>query len=113
MRDALRVLKPGGRVVVSTLKRDADLSLIWAENEKALRGGSADDPEAVAELDESLRSFFNDASRLMLLEEDGLFSFWEPQELVALVRQAGFSDVKHELALGEPPQAVIVSGIRP
>jgi SAM-dependent methyltransferase len=113
LRDAFRVLEPGGRIVISTLRRDADLSLIWAENEKALRvGAPTNDPDAIAELDESLRSFFNDASRLMLFEEDGLFSFWEPQELAELVKRVGFSDVRHELALGTPPQAVIVSGTR-
>ena len=112
LRDVFRVLKPGGRFVVSTLRRDADLSLIWAENEKALRASLGVD-ERGSKLDESLRSFFNDAARLMLLEEDGLFRFWEPQELEELVRAAGFTGVRHELALGLPPQAIIVSGTRP
>jgi SAM-dependent methyltransferase len=113
LRDVLRVLKPGGRFVVSTLRRDADLSLIWAENERALRASIGASGRGDSGLDESLRSFFNDAARLMLLEEDGLFRFWEPQELEDFVRFAGFSDVRHELALGIPPQAIIVSGTRP
>jgi hypothetical protein len=88
--------------------------LIWAENEKSLRAdhrsGRGDES---AKLDDSLRSFFNDASRLMLLEEDGLFRFWEPQELAELVRLAGFANVTQELALGQPPQAVVVAATRP
>jgi hypothetical protein len=49
----------------------------------------------------------------MLLEEDGLFRFWEPQELADLVSVAGFVNVTQELALGQPPQAVVVAGTRP
>ena len=114
LRDVLRVLRPGGRLVVSTLRRDADLSLIWAENERALRVDSGlEQGYGTSGLDDGLRSFFNDASRLMLLEEDGLFRFWEPQELMTLVGQAGFVNVTHELALGEPPQAVVVAATRP
>lgn len=114
LRDVLRVLRPGGRFVVSTLRRDADLSLIWAENEKSLRADHCLDQQVGTQrLDDSLRSFFNDASRLMLLEEDGLFRFWEPQELADLVSLAGFVNVTQELALGQPPQAVVVAGTRP
>lgn len=111
LREALRILRPGGRLVVSTLKRDADLSLIWAENEMALRASGLVD-RGESELDEALRSFFNDASRLMLLEEDGFFAFWEPDELADIVRECGFERVACEMTLGDPPQAVLVSGRR-
>lgn len=116
LADTLRTLRPGGRIVVSTLRRDADFSKIWGDNASTLRRANslpAVDRAESERLDESLDSFFNDAARVLDLEEAGLFEFYEPDELAGLLERAGFVDVRTELAFGHPPQAIIASARRP
>jgi SAM-dependent methyltransferase/pimeloyl-ACP methyl ester carboxylesterase len=115
LADALRILRPGGRIVVSTLRRDADFSKIWGDNASTLRRANETSmgEEADSYLDASLNSFFNDAVRVLDLEEAGVFEFYEPEELAGLMRRAGFVDVRAKLGFGHPPQAIIVSARRP
>ncbi|HBZ71284.1 MAG TPA: hypothetical protein DEP35_16775 [Deltaproteobacteria bacterium] len=107
-----RILRPGGRLVLSTLKRDADISKIHVDGLQELRMGRASQAlgdGAAEQIDELARDFLNDASRILDLEERGRFKFWDPQEITAAVRQAGFRNISAELAFGDPPQAVLVA----
>ncbi len=104
-------LKPRGRLVLSTLKRDADISRLHVEGLAELRAGRADAEfgrEAAESIDEMARSFLNDASRILDLEEQGTFRFWDLDELNALVRSAGLRVERSFHALGDPPQAVVL-----
>jgi ubiquinone/menaquinone biosynthesis C-methylase UbiE len=106
-----RILRPGGRLVLSTLKRDADISRIHVEGLKELRQGRAGEAlgsAAALQIDELARDFLNDASRILDLEEQGRFKFWDAEEIATAIRKAGFCNVKSELAFGDPPQAVVV-----
>ena len=111
---ALRALKPGGRLLISSLRKDADFSKIWTHDERILkdRARAAGTVGGEERLTRSLQSFLNDAARVLDLEESGVFQFWEPDEFSALVTCAGFADVHSERALGDPPQAVIVAARR-
>jgi SAM-dependent methyltransferase len=115
LREMRRLLKPGGRVVVSSLRKDADISKLFLESYPELLSLGASHPLAQQggeNLTTSLREFLNDASRLLDLEELGLFHFWDEAGLVALLRSAGFDEVETTLAFGTPPQAIVVSGRR-
>jgi ubiquinone/menaquinone biosynthesis C-methylase UbiE len=104
-------LKPRGRLVLSTLKRDADISRLHVEGLAELRAGRADAEfgrDAAKSIDEMARSFLNDASRILDLEEEGTFRFWDVDELSTLVRSAGLRVERSFHALGDPPQAVVL-----
>lgn len=111
--EARRVLRPGGKIVVSTMRPDADTSLIFAESSQELRAGQGEDGViSGAPLENSLRSFLNDAARLLDLEEQGVFRFWDRKELRRLLEDSGFQEVRVRSAFGSPPQALIASGIK-
>jgi len=116
LKEAYRVLRPGGKLVASTLRRDADISRLYVEGlaelrssefKRDLRGIDEGDFEEIA------RDFLNDASRILDFEEDGIFSFWEPDEFEDLVRSVGFESLRSKCLLGDPPQAIVVSARRP
>ncbi len=111
-----RILRPGGRIVISSLCRDADISRLYVESFAELQAGSSggDLPELRgADLGSVARNFLNDAARILELEDAGAFRFLDPDELSALVIGAGFDDVRVERALGAPAQAVVLSARRP
>ena len=111
-----RILKPGGRMVVSSLRRDADFSRLYVQSFVEHQMGSTKDqlPEfEETKLSAMSRNFLNDAAKILDLEESGAFRFWDPPELVQLVSKAGFSEIDTRSALGLPPQAVVVSAVKP
>jgi ubiquinone/menaquinone biosynthesis C-methylase UbiE len=112
LREIRRILRPEGRLVVSSMRRDSDISKLYVDSVQEMHAGRADEAfghEIGARFDELSRPFVNDAARLLELEEAGRFRFWDLDELCELVEGAGFKDVDCSLSLGDPPQAVIVS----
>jgi ubiquinone/menaquinone biosynthesis C-methylase UbiE len=115
VQEAFRVLRPGGRLVLSSLRRDADTSRLYTRGVEELKAGRGREllgeqtPEQVAA---ATRSFLNDAARLLDLEEEGVFHFYDEDELVEMVRASGFSQTVAEPTFGDPAQAVVVSAIR-
>jgi ubiquinone/menaquinone biosynthesis C-methylase UbiE len=116
LRGAFELLRPGGRLVASSLRRDADVSRICVDSVEELRSGRAREAfgkEGEERLGEALRGFINDAGLLLDLEERGHFHFWDGEEAVELAAQAGFQNVSVEQVYGHPPQALLLYGERP
>ena len=116
LAEAARVLVPSGQLILSSPRRDADLSSLY-------RGMIQDlTPSVVNELfssrlsggsfDLAQRNYLNEAARLLDLEESGRFRFWDSDDLVALVADAGFVEIEARMALGDPPQTVVVTARR-
>lgn len=111
-----RVVAPGGTVVVSSMRRDADTSNLFLELVDRLEqapperlGGEAQRQQLLA----AARHFHGQGAALFRLEEEGRFRFYEPGELVAMLLAAGFEDPRPTPAFGDPPQAVVVTCRRP
>jgi SAM-dependent methyltransferase len=110
-----RTLKPGGRLVVSGLRRDADVSKLFVEAHKEIElGGGIKAVESgeTVDLQKASRDFLNDATRLLDLEELGLFEFRDLREMKDLLEASGFVVTREWSAYGDPPQAVVVSAIK-
>ncbi|MCC6622315.1 MAG: methyltransferase domain-containing protein [Deltaproteobacteria bacterium] len=116
LAEALRVLVPGGRLVVSSLVPDYDSSRIWVEMSQRFQTMPDDQvPPGLTRdtLTASARHFVDHAAELFRLAEEGLYRFYDAPGLLSLVRRRGFVDARAEPAFGDPPQAVIVTCRRP
>jgi SAM-dependent methyltransferase/pimeloyl-ACP methyl ester carboxylesterase len=112
LRETFRIIRPGGRLVVSGLKKDADISKLYVDGLAELRtedGRRRLRPEVVSRFDLLAQNFLNDASKLLELEERGRFRFWDTGALQDLVLKAGFSVRFVEFDFGDPPQAIVVT----
>ncbi len=106
-----RVIAPGGRLVLSTMRPDADASGLFTRLVAKIEACpaesfSADRPKAV--LIESIRSFLNDAQALVELEEAGTFDFFDPERLSILLEEAGWEILRSIPTFGDPPQGYVV-----
>lgn len=104
-----RMLKPGGILVVSTMRPDSDISTMFTNYiRKALTPNCREEGEKT---DESAaigaRAMLNEAAGLFELEEDGFFKFYTSKELASLLSGAGFVEITVLPSMGNPPQALI------
>jgi ubiquinone/menaquinone biosynthesis C-methylase UbiE len=105
LREMRRLLRPGGTLVVSSIRPNFDPSKLYTEGVEILsRSGDADSARKL----EALRHYGNMVSRLMELEEDGRFRFLDAGALTALVSEAGFARAHAFHAFGSPPTAILV-----
>ena len=115
LKEARRVIRPGGRLVVSSMRPDTDVSGPLAG---LLARIQADPEDVVAGYDRerlvaAVRHYVNDAARLLDLATAGVFRFYEAEELASLLVRVGFTNVGTLRAFGEPGQAVVAWGERP
>ena len=115
LREFHRVLRPGGRVVVSTMQPDFDMSRIYQQLLRRLQSDpSMPLPPGVdrGAFLRDVRAFLSSAAFLSILAEEGQFAFFSREELTAMVERAGFRRVETVTSFGDPPQAFIAVGHR-
>ncbi|HEX7125389.1 MAG TPA: methyltransferase domain-containing protein [Thermodesulfobacteriota bacterium] len=115
LREVHRILRPGGRLVASTMRPDADLSRTAEELVDRIRTDPAVHQRfgvSVEELSAAVQRYINSAASLLDLEEGGVFRFFSKEEMRALLEQAGFDRVKVYESFGRPPQAFVAVGVK-
>ena len=113
LAEVRRVLRPGGQVVISSMRPDADIS--GALDALLTRVASADEQvlggvERTRVL-QAVRSYLNDAAKLLDLECDGVFRFYDEAALKGLLKAAGFTAIETFQSFGG--QAVVAVARRP
>src|SRR5207247_7732075 len=111
-----RVLRPGGRVVISSLRKDADMSKLFVEGARELSERWPKDLQEFnsgIRFEDAIRGYMNEASRLLDLEEAGRFAFWDSRELESLLSSQSFERISVGESFGVPPQAVVAAAVRP
>jgi len=110
VRELCRVLKPGGTIVLTSLKPDADVSQIYFRFIEKLKAKYPEEEQA--ELWKRGRDLFNQAiSWIEGKEEEGIFKYFSGLEIRTLLQENGIADIKIIRSFGN--QAVIVSGKKP
>ena len=111
LREVRRLVAPGGRLVLSSMRPDTDASGLFTrllEKIEALPEESLPGPGPKARLLDSMRSFLNDAQALVDLEEAGTFDFFDPEKMGHLLGESGWDSVQTIPSFGTPPQGYVV-----
>lgn len=110
VQEVRRILEHRGRIVLSALHRDSDVSLLYSDGlieyatSEARRNLVGNE---TASFNDVVREFLNDGARLMSLEERGEFRFWDATELRELLLASGFRVLDMRRSLGDPAQAIV------
>jgi SAM-dependent methyltransferase/esterase/lipase len=97
----VRVLKPKGRIVLSSLKPFADLSQVYRNFVQVAK--------TQQEIEEARRLLSN-AGRVMAKEAEGIYRFFSEEELTDLLKEAGVSGIETYRSLGK--QANVAVGVK-
>ncbi len=93
-----RVLKPGGRIVLSSMKPFCDMSEIYRDYmEQHISEGEL----------EAGRDLLRAAGKIRLKEEQGIYTFFSGEELAALLQGAGFRHCKVHQSFGGQAAVVV------
>lgn len=111
LRDLRRIIAPGGRLVLSSMRPDTDASGPFTrllDKIDALPSDELPQQWPKSFLLDSIRSFLNDAQALVDLEEAGTFDFFDPEKLSGLLEESGWLWVQSIPTFGDPPQGYVV-----
>ena len=115
LREFHRCMKPGGKLIVSSMNPDVDISKIYRNLIRKVEGNKQIKiPYEISKEDflDDCRHYVNAASLLFKFAEEGQFAFYSPGEMCQLVERAGFSRTEIHTSFGNPPQAHIIVGNR-
>jgi len=111
--ELLRALKPGGVVVLSTMKPNFDSSKSYLEEAQIIaKKHNLDDMERTRLLD-SLREFASFVGCVMELEDEGRFTFFSAEQISSMVDKAGFQNIRVVESFGQPATAFVVQARKP
>lgn len=98
LRELHRVLKPGGRIVVTSMKPFADLSDLYRRYVEK----HSDEKEI-----EAARDLLRAAGKIKVKEEQGYFTFFSAEELVEAMLAVGFRNASGQMGFGNQASVVV------
>jgi SAM-dependent methyltransferase len=98
LRELHRVLKPGGRIVVTSMKPFADLSELYRRY-VARHSGAAEI--------EAARDLLRAAGKIKVREEQGHYTFFSSDELAEVMRSVGFRNPAGRMSFGNQASVVV------
>ena len=111
-KEFVRCLKTGGRLVVSSMKPDADMSIMHKKIFKSVENSDKYRNHEKARLLKSIRRLANKMAQLLNLVEECQFRFFSEEELLAFAEENGLKEVTLYESYGDPPQAYILTGVK-
>jgi ubiquinone/menaquinone biosynthesis C-methylase UbiE len=109
IKEFYRVLVPGGKIVLSSLRPNFDSSKSYIDEAEQIAKRNDLTDEGKDRLLASLREFSSFICTLIELEDNGRFKFFATNELKDLMYEAGFNNIRVTESLGNPPTAIIVN----
>jgi len=109
-----RALKPGGRLVASTVKPDTDISTIFMDFVEGVNSGRIPPPEGLERerFIEELRTYTGSAAFLLRLAEEQTFHLFTEKDLRAMFEAVGFHTLEVRQSFGDPPQAFVCVAVK-
>ncbi len=98
LRELHRVLKPGGRIVVTSMKPFADLSDLYRRYVEK----HTDEHEV-----ESARDLLRAAGKIKVKEEQGYYTFFSTEELTEVMLSLGFRNPSSQMSFGNQASVVV------
>jgi SAM-dependent methyltransferase len=115
LRELSRILRPGGRLVASTLRPDCDMSGPLKRLKEKIETGDGQIKEGwrARQLLLAVQDYVNAAAGLVEEEADGRFQFYEREGFESLLREAGFRPEATTPSFGVPAQGLITLAKKP
>lgn len=101
VREMRRVLKSGGTAVLSSMKPDCDLTVLFHEFISNEAGES--------KLAEEAQQLLGAAGRIKVKEQCGIYGFYSEQELISMVEAAGFAAYDTLRSLGNQANVIRIT----
>lgn len=92
-----RILKPDGKIILSSMKPFCDLSVIYKDVVEEARG---------EQTLQSARDLLSAAGAIKLKEEEGIYKFYDQRELMDIASSAGFLDPQSFRSFGNQANLV-------
>lgn len=101
VRELRRILKPGGTAVISSMKPDCDLTVLF-------HGFISQEAEEEDQLADDAQQLLGAAGKIKVKEQSGIYGFFSEEELVSIVQAAGFTTYDTIRSLGNQANLVRV-----
>ena len=108
----VRCLKPGGKIVISTMKPDMDMSIMYTNLIRKIEQMDGISGKMRESLLKSTRTLANRMSVLLTLVEECQFRFFSKEEMLEFAETNNLKDITITESYGNPPQAYILSGVK-